>query len=151
MITSTTSSRTSPLVVSTMAATDPSDFCMEWNAENALNRVLQNSIEQARFAYDLLRRRVEKVARGVTTSWTYDDESALREVRRATTLKYVRGPGIDEPLATDSVDLDLVSAVASAVALLEALVTQARIDRFQKARVPGIVRSTRTVRGCSRT
>ncbi len=73
----------------------------EWNAENQLKRVLKNSVEQARFAYDPMGRRVEKVAGGVTTAWTYDDDGILREVRGATTLKYVQGPEIDEPLATD--------------------------------------------------
>jgi len=44
---------------------------------------------------------VEKVAGGVTTSYTYDDEDILREVRGATTLKYVHGRGFDAPLAVD--------------------------------------------------
>jgi RHS repeat-associated protein len=73
----------------------------EWNADNQLTRVTKNSIEQARFSYDPMRRRVEKVAGGVTTSYTYDSEDILREVRGATTLKYVHGLGIDEPLAVD--------------------------------------------------
>jgi len=73
----------------------------EWNAENQLTRVTKNAVEQARFEYDPLGRRVEKVAGGATTTWTYDDEDILREVAGATTVKYVHGPGIDEPLATD--------------------------------------------------
>jgi RHS repeat-associated protein len=72
-----------------------------WNAENQLTKVQKNSAEQARFAYDPLGRRVEKVAGGVTTSFTYGNEDILREVRGTTTLKYVHGPGFDEPLAVD--------------------------------------------------
>jgi RHS repeat-associated protein len=37
----------------------------------------------------------------VTTSYTYGNEDILREVRGTTTLKYVHGPGFDEPLAAD--------------------------------------------------
>ena len=62
-------------------------FCMEWNAEDQLTRVLLNSNEVARFAYDPNGRRVEKVAGGVTTSYTYGGENILREVRGATTLR----------------------------------------------------------------
>ena len=39
-----------------------------WNAENQLTKVEKNGAELARFAYDPLGRRVEKVAGGVTTS-----------------------------------------------------------------------------------
>jgi RHS repeat-associated protein len=72
-----------------------------WNAENQLTKVEKNSVEQARFSYDPLGRRVEKVAAGVTTSYTYDAESILREARGAVTLRYVHGPRVDEPLAVD--------------------------------------------------
>lgn len=71
----------------------------EWNAENQLKRVLKNSVEQARFAYDPQGRRVEKVAGGVTTTYTYDGDAILREIAGSSTLKYVHGPGIDEPVA----------------------------------------------------
>lgn len=73
---------------------------MEWNAENQLTRVTKNTIEQARFKYDPLGRRVEKVAGGVTTAYTYAREDILREASGATTLKYIHGPDVDEPLAT---------------------------------------------------
>ena len=49
--------------------------------------------------YDPLGRRIEKTTGGVTTRWTYAGEDILREVRGGTTIKYVHGPGIDEPLA----------------------------------------------------
>jgi RHS repeat-associated protein len=73
----------------------------EWNANNELTRVTKNAVEQARFTYDPLGRRVEKVAVGVTTSYTFDAEDVLREVRGATTLKYVHGQGFDEALAAE--------------------------------------------------
>ena len=82
--------------------TEGSDtWTYEWNAENRLTRVTKNSVEQARFAYDPAGRRVEKVAGGVTTSYAYDQEDILREVRGPQSLRYVHGPEIDEPLATD--------------------------------------------------
>ncbi len=73
----------------------------EWNAENQLTRVTRNGAEIARFSYDPLGRRVEKVAGGATTGYTYEGDDIMREVRGATTLKYVHGPGIDEPLARE--------------------------------------------------
>jgi RHS repeat-associated protein len=82
--------------------TEGSDvWSYEWNARNELTRVTKNSLEQARFAYDPMGRRVEKVAGGVTSSYTYDGDSILRDVRGGTTLKYIHGPGIDEPLSVD--------------------------------------------------
>jgi RHS repeat-associated protein len=73
----------------------------EWNARNELTRVTKNGAEQARFAYDPLGRRVEKVAAGVTTTYTYEGEDILREVRGGITLKYVHGDRTDEPLAKE--------------------------------------------------
>lgn len=73
----------------------------EWNARNELTRVTKNSIEQARFAYDPFGRRVEKVAGSVATTYVYDGAEILREVRGSSTLRYVHGPGIDEPLARE--------------------------------------------------
>lgn len=61
----------------------------------------EDSVEQARFAYDPAGRRVEKVAGGVTTSYTYDGDDIVREVRGAAVLKYVHGNRADEPLATE--------------------------------------------------
>ena len=72
-----------------------------WNAENELTKVEKNSAEIARYAYDPLGRRVEKIAGGITTTYAYDGEDVLREVRGSTTLKYVHGSGIDEPLGAD--------------------------------------------------
>ena len=37
----------------------------------------------------------------MTTSYTYDGEDILREISGRSTLKYVHGPGIDEPLAQE--------------------------------------------------
>jgi len=73
----------------------------EWDAANQLKRVLLNGTEVARFAYDPLGRRAEKVNGAITTAWTYEGEDILRETSGANTLKYVHGLGIDEPLATD--------------------------------------------------
>jgi len=82
--------------------TEGSDtWTYEWDAENRLKRVLKNNGEQARFAYDALGRRVEKVAGGVTSTWTYDGEAILRETSGSSTLKYVHGSAIDQPLARE--------------------------------------------------
>jgi RHS repeat-associated protein len=82
--------------------TEGSDnWVYSWNAENQLTKVEKNSVEQARFSYDPLGRRVEKVAAGVTTSYTYDGDDIIRETRGATVLKYVYNLGIDEPLARE--------------------------------------------------
>ena len=82
--------------------TEGSDtWAYEWNARNELTRVTKNSIEQARFSYDPLGRRVEKVAGGVTSTYTYESGDILREIRGATALSYVHGPRTDEPLASD--------------------------------------------------
>ncbi len=64
----------------------------EWNAHNELTRVTKNTMEQARFSYDPLGRRVEKVAGGVTNSYTYQGESILRESRGTSTFKYLHDP-----------------------------------------------------------
>ena len=73
----------------------------EWMAENQLKRVLRNSVEQARLAYDPMGRRVEKVTGSVTTSWTYDENDILRENVGASSSKYVHGLETDEPLARE--------------------------------------------------
>jgi RHS repeat-associated protein len=73
----------------------------EWNARDELMRVTKNAIEQARFAYDPVGRRVEKVAGGVPTGWTYDGDGIVREIKGAATFKYVHGGGTDEPLARE--------------------------------------------------
>ena len=79
----------------------------EWNAENQLTRVLNNATEVARYAYDPLGRRVEKVvgggmspSTGVTT-WLYDGEDILRQTFGTAVTTYIHGPGVDEPLASE--------------------------------------------------
>lgn len=72
-----------------------------WNAENQLTKVEKNGVEIARLSYDPLGRRVEKVAGGVTTSYTYEGGNTLRELRGSINLKYVHGMAADEPLAVE--------------------------------------------------
>jgi RHS repeat-associated protein len=83
--------------------TEGSDsWTYSWNAENQLTKVEKNGSEVARFSYDAMGRRVEKVAGGaggVTTSYTYDGVDILRETGAGTAVRYVHGPGFDEPLA----------------------------------------------------
>jgi RHS repeat-associated protein len=79
----------------------------EWSVTNQLRRVLKDGSEVARFAYDPLGRRVEKVAGGMTYSWLYDGQDVLRETVTSTsgtqTSLYIHGPGVDEPLAKKDV------------------------------------------------
>ena len=65
-----------PLIQMGIASkTEGSDsWTYTWNANNQLTKVEKNGSEVARFAYDPLGRRVEKVAGGVTTSFTYEGE-----------------------------------------------------------------------------
>ncbi len=76
-------------------------WAYEWNAENQLTRVLKNGVEQARYAYDPIGRRVEKVAGTVTTAYLYDGPSILREMAGSAVTTYIQGPGIDEPIARE--------------------------------------------------
>jgi len=79
----------------------PLNLGIEWNAENQLIEVSENETTIATIEYDPLGRRVEKVAGGTTSTFTYEGEDILREIAGATTTYYVHGPGIDEPLTNE--------------------------------------------------
>ena len=83
-------------------AATPQDFGIEWNAEDELVRVTKDGGEAARYSYDPKGRRVEKVTGGTTTTYVYDREDVLKQVSGAATVRYVHGPGIDAPLATEN-------------------------------------------------
>ena len=70
----------------------------EWNAEGQLKRVLKNGVEQARFSYDPIGRRVEKVAERRHNRLHLRRQHILREVRGSTTLRYVHGTGCGRAL-----------------------------------------------------
>jgi RHS repeat-associated protein len=77
-----------------------------WDAENRLKWVCNTTpctqgAAVASFLYDALGRRVGKVAGGVTTTYTHDGEDLARQIAGGSTLKFVHGPGIDEPLAQE--------------------------------------------------
>lgn len=76
-----------------------------WTSTGALQRVSKDGVELARFAYDPLGRRVEKVAAGVTRRYTYDGLDIVREVvvdgSTTSSYRYVHGPGVDEPVARE--------------------------------------------------
>jgi RHS repeat-associated protein len=72
----------------------------EWYADDKLARVTKNGAEQARFVYDAIGRRYQKIAGGVTSTYVYDVEDVLRESRSdGPVYDNVHGPGYDEPLA----------------------------------------------------
>jgi RHS repeat-associated protein len=91
----------------TLTKNDPTgSWTYEWNAENQLTRVLYSGSVAARFTYDPLGRRVEKVVNNnPPTTYTYDGEDILRENRPTTVASYVHGPGIDEPLAVEALGI----------------------------------------------
>jgi RHS repeat-associated protein len=71
-----------------------------WDAADRLVRVSQGSTELARFAYDGLGRRAQKVANGVTRTFVYDGEDIIEErLSTGATNRYVHGPGADQPLS----------------------------------------------------
>ncbi len=73
----------------------------EWDAQNRLTRVLSGGNEVARFVYDGLDRRVQKMVGSTTTTFIYDGIDVLEERQGGTTTtKYYRGVGIDELVAS---------------------------------------------------
>ncbi len=73
----------------------------EWDAEGRLTRVADNGAEMARFKYDPFGRRVEKLAAGFITSWTYAAKDIVKQASGSQAITYVYGPNIDEPLLSD--------------------------------------------------
>jgi RHS repeat-associated protein len=72
----------------------------EWDGANRLVRVLDGGAEVARFVYDGLGRRAQKVSGGVTRTYVYEAENALEErLSSGATIRYVHAPGIDQPVA----------------------------------------------------
>jgi RHS repeat-associated protein len=79
---------------------DGHTWTYEWDAENQLLHVTKDGTEAARFRYDPLGRRIQKVAGSVTTSYLYNRAEILRESRSDIGIfTYIHGLDIDEPLA----------------------------------------------------
>jgi RHS repeat-associated protein len=74
----------------------PSDFCIEWDAENRLTRVLNGGTEVVRYRYDGKGQRVEKTVGGTTTSFVLDGAEVLEERTGVNTTRYVHGPSVDQ-------------------------------------------------------
>jgi len=76
----------------------------EWNAENELTRVTKDSVEVASFAYDPVRRRIQKAVAGGTHAYVYDGANVLRATYSGgggQVTRYIHGPEVDEPLAAE--------------------------------------------------
>ena len=107
-----------------------------WNAENQLTRVLNGGSEVARYKYDPLGRRVERVAGGTTSLWAYEGGDLLRETIGASSTKYIHGPGIDEPLARDIAGTltylhpDGLGSITTTTSAAGAVVTSDSYDAF---------------------
>ncbi|GMU65361.1 MAG: hypothetical protein AMXMBFR36_16350 [Acidobacteriota bacterium] len=85
-------------LVSRTSASDT--WTYEWTARSQLARVLRNGVEQARFGYDALGRRVQKVVGTDSYTFVYDgDEVAERRGSSSGTTRHFHGPGVDEWLA----------------------------------------------------
>jgi len=70
---------------------------LEYDAENRLTRVLIGGAEVARFVYDGLNRRVQKILKAGTTTYVYDAVNAIEErLSTGDTLRYVYGPLVDQ-------------------------------------------------------
>lgn len=89
-----------------------STWAYEWNAENQLTRVTKNAVEVARYSYDPLGRRIEKLLPGSQLhTYVYDGEDILWQDFASPLIEgnlvdpaphlYIHGPGIDEPLAVE--------------------------------------------------
>jgi RHS repeat-associated protein len=99
----------------TSKAENGSTLTYNWNAENHLTRVLLNGNEVARFAYDALGRRVEKVTSGVIHSYVHEGDHVVEE--RSTggaigTIRYFHGPGTDDWLGRQNADASTTYFVA---------------------------------------
>jgi RHS repeat-associated protein len=69
----------------------------EWDAENRLAAVKQGAVTLATFVYDGQGRRAQKTAGGVMASYVYEGLDVIEErLSTGDTLKYVRGPVIDQ-------------------------------------------------------
>jgi RHS repeat-associated protein len=121
----------------------------EWDAENQLKRVLKNGVEQARFAYDPLGRRVEKVAEATTIAYLWDDDSVLREqTNSGASTFYIHSEPVDEPVAKETTTgvrtyyhLDGLSSVAKVTDSAGAVLSGYSYDPFGRIQtgstVPG--------------
>jgi RHS repeat-associated protein len=61
---------------------------------------------------------------GLTTGFTYDSEAVIREVRGSSSLKYVQGFGVDEPLAREDGSANLTYYHADALGSVVKLTNQ---------------------------
>jgi RHS repeat-associated protein len=72
----------------------------EWDAENRLTAVRQGAVTLASFTYDGYGRRASKSAAGVTRLYVYDgDNITIERLVGGGRIRYVHGPGVDQPLA----------------------------------------------------
>ena len=72
----------------------------EWDGANRLVRVLDGAAEVARFVYDGLGRRSQKISGSVTRTYVYAAENILEErLSTGATIRYVHAPGVDQHLA----------------------------------------------------
>jgi RHS repeat-associated protein len=74
----------------------------EWDAENRLVKVTENSTEIASFSYDAFGRRSTKTVGAGTHTFVYDGEDVLEDRTSGSTVTYAHGPGVDRPLAKQS-------------------------------------------------
>jgi RHS repeat-associated protein len=75
-------------------------YTYSWDYENRLTGITGGGLT-ASYSYDYLGRRKSKTVNSVTTTYLYDGQNLIREVS-ASTMDYVFGLAIDEPLAASN-------------------------------------------------
>jgi RHS repeat-associated protein len=118
----------------------------EWDADDQLLRVIDNGNEIARFNYDALGRRVEKVAAGTTTAWVYDDDDVLREAIGSSITTFIDGDALDEPLAEEKqsgaltyLHADALGSILRSSSAAGAVVASQRYDAWGRIEAGGTV------------
>ncbi len=70
-----------------------------WDVRNRLTGIRVGVTQLASFAYDATSRRATKTAAGFETAFQYDGADIVKEISGGATVNYLRGLGLDEPLA----------------------------------------------------
>ena len=78
-------------------------YVYKYNTENRLVSVLEGGTELAKFLYDALGRRIQKISAQRTNNYFYDDQSVIEERNGSdqVTANYIYGTWIDDVLALD--------------------------------------------------
>jgi RHS repeat-associated protein len=76
----------------------PGNFTLGYSLDNRMTSI--SGAATATYVYDYQGRRTSKTVSGVTTTYLYDGLNLVTETTGGNPVRYLFGPGIDEPLAT---------------------------------------------------